>query len=155
MARDRRQRPASFKVLEFSALQIAAGDLTDFRVSCPGQFGAHEVITRKTQDQPDNERTKPAKGLAMKSGFKRPGAKAPGAKPAAPAAEAPGEPAQAPVDAAPVAESAPAESTPAPDQVETNGSTKSADDSDRPAPPTAKPGGLGFKSGAKAPGRRN
>ncbi|RJO76764.1 4Fe-4S dicluster domain-containing protein [Nocardia panacis] len=67
--------------------------------------------------------TVPAKGLAMKSGFKRPGPKAP----------------QPPTPPEPTAESAPEEPT----------------DSHGTPPPPAKPGGLGFKSGAKAPGRKN
>ncbi|MGS2807350.1 (Fe-S)-binding protein [Nocardia sp. MW-W600-9] len=87
--------------------------------------------------------TKPtvaAKGLAMKSGFKRPGPKAPGA--AAPAPAAPAEP-EAPAATEPEASAAePAEPT------NGNGTPPVA-------PPTAKPGGLGFKSGAKAPGRKN
>ncbi|NNH75458.1 (Fe-S)-binding protein [Nocardia uniformis] len=84
--------------------------------------------------------TKAAKGLAMKSGLKRPGPKAPGA--AAPAAPTAPVPAAAP-------ESAPAEepATQADSVPETNGDT--------PPPPPAKPGGLGFKSGAKTPGRKN
>ncbi|MBF6356452.1 4Fe-4S dicluster domain-containing protein [Nocardia higoensis] len=119
---------------------------------------AAETASAPTETMP----TKPAKGLAMKSGFKRPAAKAPGAKAAAPAAtEAPAEPAAAApaesADAPTLEKSAPAESAQAPAETETNGSAKPAasDDADRPAPPTAKPGGLGFKSGAKAPGRRN
>ncbi|MEV0028767.1 heterodisulfide reductase-related iron-sulfur binding cluster [Nocardia sp. NPDC050793] len=94
--------------------------------------------------------TVPAKGLAMKSGFKRPGPKAPGAAatPAA-AAPAPAEPASA--EPAPAAE-APAEAPqPAPEQP-TNGTSGNGA---AVAPPTAKPGGLGFKTGAKAPGRKN
>ncbi|WP_054815513.1 (Fe-S)-binding protein [Nocardia arizonensis] len=89
-----------------------------------------------------------AKGLAMKSGFKRPGAKAPGAK--VPTAA---ESAQA--DAAP-AESAPAQATvEAQPAAESNGSNGTDNGAQPIAPPTAKPGGLGFKSGAKAPGRRS
>jgi len=80
-----------------------------------------------------------AKGLAMKSGFKRPGAKAPGAtKPVT--AEPVAEPAAAPANSAAEA-LAPAESEP-------NGNGA-------PKPPVPKPGGLGFKSGAKAPGRKS
>ncbi|HLS78370.1 MAG TPA: heterodisulfide reductase-related iron-sulfur binding cluster [Nocardia sp.] len=119
---------------------------------------AAEAAAAPTETLP----SKPAVGLAMKSGFKRPGAKAPGAKaPAAPAAEAPAEPAEAEEQAAPTPEkSAPAESAPAP-ATETNGTANGTakasanDEADRPAPPTAKPGALGFRSGAKAPGRRN
>ncbi|SDD27050.1 (Fe-S)-binding protein [Rhodococcus tukisamuensis] len=77
-----------------------------------------------------------AGGLGFKSGAKAPGARkaAPAAAPA-PAAEAPqAEPVAAePVAAEPVAEAPKAET---------------------PAPPQAKPGGLGFKAGAKAPGRK-
>ncbi|MEA1793852.1 MULTISPECIES: (Fe-S)-binding protein [Rhodococcus] len=86
------------------------------------------------------------KGLGLASGAKAPGgkglqmkggAKAPGAK-AAPAAAAPEAPAAAPEapTVAPAAE-APAAQAEAPK-----------------APPVAKAGGLGFKSGAKAPGAR-
>ncbi len=92
-----------------------------------------------------------AGGLGFKSGAKAPGARkaAPAAAPA-PAAEAPApeaepvkaEPAAEPVKAEPAAEapaeaSAPAEA-PAP----------------AAAPPAPKAGGLGFKAGAKAPGRK-
>ncbi|WP_194816380.1 (Fe-S)-binding protein [Nocardia sp. XZ_19_385] len=92
-----------------------------------------------------SEEVKPTvapKGLAMKSGFKRPGPKAPGAAtPAAtPAEPAPGEEAPAPAPEEPTAE--------ADQPANGNGTTPVA-------PPTAKPGGLGFKSGAKAPGRKN
>lgn len=84
------------------------------------------------------------KGLGLASGAKAPGgkglqmkggAKAPGAK-AAPAAAAPEAPAAAAAPEAPAAE-APAAQAEAPK-----------------APPVAKAGGLGFKSGAKAPGAR-
>ncbi|CCF63768.1 (Fe-S)-binding protein [Nocardia cyriacigeorgica] len=104
------------------------------------------------------------KGLAVKSGFKRPGPKAPGAKaPAAASAES------APADAAPASSesaSAPAESAPAQaDTASAATATKSTESETQaptdgngatPAPlPTAKPGGLGFKTGAKAPGGRS
>ncbi|MFE3026007.1 (Fe-S)-binding protein [Nocardia tengchongensis] len=104
------------------------------------------------------------KGLAMKSGLKRPGPKAPGA--AAPGAAAPA--------AAPEAPAAPADSAPAPvaepvapaepaapvepAATESNGAAESngATEANGAAnPPAAKPGGLGFKSGMKAPGRKN
>ncbi|GAB2648096.1 (Fe-S)-binding protein [Nocardia goodfellowii] len=91
------------------------------------------------------------KGLAMKSGFKRPGPKAPGT--AAPAAASP-EPASPepaspePATAGDAPEPASAEPTAEADQPANGNGT-------RVAPPTAKPGGLGFKSGAKAPGRKN
>ncbi|WP_406267684.1 (Fe-S)-binding protein [Nocardia sp. NBC_00881] len=90
--------------------------------------------------------TVPAKGLAMKSGFKRPGAKAPVVK--APAAE-PAEPEEAPATEIPAG---PAESASEPERP-TKGTTGNG--APEVAPPTAKPGGLGFKSGAKAPGRKN
>ncbi|WP_214514598.1 (Fe-S)-binding protein [Rhodococcus sp. WY5] len=86
------------------------------------------------------------KGLGLASGAKAPGgkglqmkggAKAPGAK-AAPASEAP---AAAPAEALAEAPAAPAEAP--------------AAQAEAPkAPPAAKAGGLGFKSGAKAPGAR-
>ncbi|MEV6136203.1 heterodisulfide reductase-related iron-sulfur binding cluster [Nocardia sp. NPDC051990] len=94
---------------------------------------ATELVSTPTETKPSI----PAKGLAMKSGFKRPGPKAPGPAPSAPAEPAPATPEAA---------------------------TQSADEPDQPAdgngsaavtPPPAKPGGLGFKSGAKAPGRKN
>ncbi|MBL1072940.1 4Fe-4S dicluster domain-containing protein [Nocardia sp. 2] len=87
------------------------------------------------------------KGLAMKSGLKRPGPKAPG-KPAAaaPATEAPAPQA----DPAPAAE-APAQPAPAPASPEGNGESNGT----AAKPPAAKPGGLGFKGGAKAPGRKS
>ncbi|MBT2264717.1 (Fe-S)-binding protein [Rhodococcus erythropolis] len=72
------------------------------------------------------------KGLQMKGGAKAPGAKA---APAAAAPEAPAAAPEAPTEA-PAAE-APAAQAEAPK-----------------APPVAKAGGLGFKSGAKAPGAR-
>ncbi|MCM6777286.1 heterodisulfide reductase-related iron-sulfur binding cluster [Nocardia sp. CDC159] len=87
------------------------------------------------------------KGLAMKSGFKRPGAKAPGApKPAA-------EPAASQADSAPEATPATPE-TAAPETSSEDAATGS-EGNGTPKPPPAKPGGLGFKSGAKAPGRKN
>ncbi|WP_280404486.1 heterodisulfide reductase-related iron-sulfur binding cluster [Nocardia brasiliensis] len=99
---------------------------------------AAEPVSEPTETKP----TIPAKGLAMKSGFKRPGPKAPGT-PATPADPAPA------ADPEPVAESPAEDSTPEPPQP-TNGTGNS-----EATPPTAKPGGLGFKSGAKAPGRKN
>ncbi|MFE3730592.1 hypothetical protein ACFXN1_38895, partial [Nocardia sp. NPDC059154] len=78
-------------------------------------------------------------GLAMKSGLKRPGPKAPGAA--------------APVDSAPAeAAPAPAAEHAAPAATESNGTPEG---NGSVAPPAAKPGGLGFKSGMKAPGRKN
>ncbi|WP_040792925.1 heterodisulfide reductase-related iron-sulfur binding cluster [Nocardia paucivorans] len=106
---------------------------------------AAEATAGPTETKP----TIPAKGLAMKSGFKRPGAKAPGTKTAA------AEPARTTTETdavntsdatapeTPVAESAgeqPANGTSG------NGSA---------ATPQAKPGALGFKAGAKAPGRKS
>ncbi|WP_433712449.1 heterodisulfide reductase-related iron-sulfur binding cluster [Nocardia sp. CA-084685] len=97
---------------------------------------ATEPVSTPTETKP----SVPAKGLAMKSGFKRPGPKAPGT--ATPAPSAPAEPTSPTQEAA----------------------TEPADEPNQPAngngapaatPPPAKPGGLGFKSGAKAPGRKN
>ncbi|MFE3728993.1 (Fe-S)-binding protein [Nocardia sp. NPDC059154] len=91
------------------------------------------------------------KGLAMKSGLKRPGPKAPGAAApaAAPAPEAPAAPSDsAPAEAAP----APAAEPAAPAATEGNGTSEG---NGAAKPPAAKPGGLGFKSGMKAPGRKN
>ncbi|MBC7305171.1 MAG: (Fe-S)-binding protein [Nocardia sp.] len=95
----------------------------------------------------------PAKGLAMKSGLKRPGPKAPGtaAAPAA-AAEAPAAPAESP--AAP-AEPATADEPEAPAAESATQGEPANGNGTSVAPPTAKPGGLGFKSGAKSPGRKN
>ncbi|NKY85634.1 heterodisulfide reductase-related iron-sulfur binding cluster [Nocardia veterana] len=114
--------------------------------------------------------TKPTvapKGLAMKSGFKRPGPKAPSAaepvaSEPAPAATESGNGAateaepdtEAANTAATGTESADTAATnteaSTPEPTESNGSTGNG----AVAPPTAKPGGLGFKAGAKAPGRR-
>ncbi|MBF6175507.1 heterodisulfide reductase-related iron-sulfur binding cluster [Nocardia blacklockiae] len=126
--------------------------------------------------------TKPTvapKGLAMKSGFKKPGPKAPGAPKPAPAAEsAPAEPAQpeAPASsddsaaagkassgdseaagAAAVEASSGAATSESAETTSSSGGTAAANGGNGSAvqPPTAKPGGLGFKSGAKAPGRKN
>ncbi|MCA2209604.1 (Fe-S)-binding protein [Nocardia rosealba] len=99
---------------------------------------AAESVSAPTETKP----TVAAKGLAMKSGFKRPGPKAPGApKPAEPAA-APAEP------------EAPAEPT-AQEDTASEPTPSNGNGTPPVAPPTAKPGGLGFKSGAKAPGRKN
>lgn len=89
---------------------------------------ATEPVSTPTETKPSI----PAKGLAMKSGFKRPGSKAPGTATPAPAA--------------PEAATQPADE---PDQLATGNGSPAA------TPPPAKPGGLGFKSGAKAPGRKN
>ncbi|MGX1808555.1 (Fe-S)-binding protein [Nocardia sp. NPDC055321] len=103
------------------------------------------------------------KGLAMKSGLKRPTTKAPGAAapaaPAAPAAEVPAAPAtSAPADEVEEAVAAPAETsapetngTPAANGTEANGTEANG----AANPPAAKPGGLGFKSGMKAPGKKS
>ncbi|MFC8046439.1 heterodisulfide reductase-related iron-sulfur binding cluster [Nocardia sp. NPDC057353] len=130
-----------------------------------------EAPTQATEHKP----TVAAKGLAMKSGFKRPGPKAPGTpEPAQPTAE------ESP---APQAEDSPkAEDTPEPEAKET--AAPQAEETSAPGPepetettapatstngtnghngngstgtppPTAKPGGLGFKSGAKSPGRKS
>ncbi|MFB8281970.1 (Fe-S)-binding protein [Nocardia colli] len=117
--------------------------------STEAETASAEPVSEPTETKP----TVPAKGLAMKSGFKRPGAKAPGSS--APAA--PAEPAAEPAE-----DSTPAE--PAPAAESTADSTAAESVSDQPAngngaaetaPPAAKPGGLGFKSGAKAPGRKS
>ncbi|WP_330251813.1 (Fe-S)-binding protein [Nocardia sp. NBC_00565] len=99
---------------------------------------ATEPVSTPTEVKP----TVAAKGLAMKSGFKRPGPKAPGSATSTPAA---------PAGTASTAEApaAPAESAPEPDQPTNGNGTPEV------APPAAKPGGLGFKSGAKAPGRKS
>ncbi|MEV0356434.1 (Fe-S)-binding protein [Nocardia sp. NPDC050697] len=132
-----------------------------------------DVSAPATESKP----TVAAKGLAMKSGFKRPGPKAPGApKPAqaeataapaaesdAPAAEETPEPKAEETPAPQAAETSEpqAEETPEPETAEpetpasaesTNG--HSGNGSPGTPPPTAKPGGLGFKSGAKSPGRK-
>ncbi len=99
-------------------------------VSAP-EAAAAEPVSEPTETKP----TLPAKGLAMKSGFKRPGPKAPGTP--------------APADPAPAPESTETDQTPDPDQPANGNSAPEA------APPAAKPGGLGFKSNAKAPGRKN
>ena len=84
-------------------------------------------------------------GLQLKSGFKTPGAK----KAAAPAAAAPA-PAAAPAAEEPTTEV----ETPAETQASAPAAEVPAANSEAPAPPAAKPGALGFRSGAKAPGRR-
>ena len=114
--------------------------------------GAKKAAPAEADAAPAAEATAPAapaakpKGLGLASGAKAPGgkglqmkgaAKAPGAK-AAPAAEAP---AAAPAAPAAAPASAPSEAPAA--EVEAP-----------KAPPVAKAGGLGFKSGAKAPGSK-
>ncbi|MFE2956213.1 (Fe-S)-binding protein [Nocardia tengchongensis] len=99
------------------------------------------------------------KGLAMKSGLKRPGPKAPGAAAPAAAPEAPAAPADSAPEpvAEPVAPAEPAAPV-EPAATESNGTAagNGATEANGAAnPPAAKPGGLGFKSGMKAPGRKN
>ncbi|MEU7766847.1 heterodisulfide reductase-related iron-sulfur binding cluster [Nocardia sp. NPDC049190] len=103
---------------------------------------AQPPATETTDAATETKPTVPAKGLAMKSGFKRPGSKAPGA--ATPTAAA--EPAAAEPAATEVAPAA----TPAEPEQTTDGNNAPP-----AAPPAAKPGGLGFKSSAKAPGRKS
>lgn len=110
--------------------------------------GAKKAAPAASAEAPADEAAAPAapvakpKGLGLAGGAKAPGgkglqmkggAKAPGAK-AAPASEAP---AAAPAEAPAAPAEAPAAEAEAPK-----------------APPAAKAGGLGFKSGAKAPGAR-
>ncbi|MFJ2666285.1 (Fe-S)-binding protein [Nocardia fluminea] len=122
--------------------------------AAPAEAPAAPAVSAPAEAKP----SVPAKGLAMKSGLKRPGPKAPGAAaPAAktPAEEAPAAPTEAP--AAPAAESPAAAETetaaaaPATQAEPANGNGNGTS----VAPPTAKPGGLGFKSGAKSPGRKS
>ncbi|MEU5759413.1 (Fe-S)-binding protein [Nocardia sp. NPDC047648] len=113
---------------------------------------AESAETGPTETKP----TVPAKGLAMKSGFKRPGAKAPGKPAAAPAASAPADAAPAEpasTEQAPAAETPAAQAEPAAEPEQSNG--VNGNGASEAAPPAAKPGGLGFKAGAKAPGRKN
>jgi Fe-S oxidoreductase len=93
----------------------------------------------------------PVKGLAMKGLAKAPGAKAPGAKaPGKPAAESEPEPSASPE---------PTESAETPEPEHARGDTGESSPSNGAGngtpPPAAKPGGLGIKSNAKAPGRKN
>lgn len=103
----------------------------------------------------ESKPSKPAKGLAMKSGFKRPGPKAPGAQaPAQPAAES--APAEAVQEATPEVTAETAAETTSETTADTSGNGNgSAGNGSEAAPPQAKPGALGFKSGAKAPGRKS
>ncbi|WP_067796520.1 (Fe-S)-binding protein [Nocardia beijingensis] len=123
----------------------------------PAEAKSAEAVTETAETGPtETKPTVPAKGLAMKSGFKRPGPKAPGKAAAAPKDAAPAEPApaeQAPVAEAPVAEASAAQPEPAAEPEQSNGA--SGNGASEVAPPTAKPGGLGFKAGAKAPGRKS
>lgn len=96
-----------------------------------------------------------AGGLGFKSGAKAPGARKSAApKAAAPKAEAPeASPAEAAQAEAPKAE-APAAEAPKIEESNGDGSNGKAPETAQ-APPQAKPGGLGFKAGAKAPGRKS
>ncbi|NLG56494.1 MAG: (Fe-S)-binding protein, partial [Rhodococcus sp.] len=102
----------------------------------------------ETAPEPKAPPAAKAGGLGFKSGATAPGArKAAAPKAAVPKAEeAKAEPAEAPVEEA--ATEAPAAEAPA----EAPASEAKAEPK---APPAAKPGGLGFKSGAKAPGKKN
>ncbi|WP_280233898.1 (Fe-S)-binding protein [Nocardia cyriacigeorgica] len=118
-----------------------------------------QAATESASAPSESMPTVAAKGLAMKSGFKRPGPKAPGAK--APADPAPAGSTPAAAESAPAeTDSATAESASAStESTEPETPATPANDSGNGAPdaplPAAKPGGLGFKSGAKAPGRKN
>ncbi|PPJ36318.1 Fe-S oxidoreductase [Nocardia nova] len=110
---------------------------------------AESAPTATSTGRTETKPTVAPKGLAMKSGFKRPGPKAPGAaKPAASeSAPAATESGNGAAPAAAAGSEAAASTTAA--------ATESADSGNGAVqPPTAKPGGLGFKSGAKAPGSR-
>ncbi|MEU2002842.1 heterodisulfide reductase-related iron-sulfur binding cluster [Rhodococcus sp. NPDC019627] len=100
-----------------------------------------------------------AGGLGFKGGAKAPGARRAAApKAAAPQAAAPQQPAgEADIAAASEAEAVKTTATKV-DSVDTAQDSASNGDGSNgqtPAPPKAKPGGLGFKSGAKAPGRKS
>ncbi|OZC60133.1 Fe-S oxidoreductase [Rhodococcus sp. 06-621-2] len=102
------------------------------------------------------EESKPTvapKGLAVKSGFKKPGARTPG-KAATPApAESPAEAPAEPEDSEP---QEPAETSTSDTQsngaADSNGAAES--NGETRTPPPAKPGGLGFRPGTKVPGRK-
>ncbi|MFI2281617.1 (Fe-S)-binding protein [Nocardia beijingensis] len=118
----------------------------------PAEAKSAEAVTETAETGPtETKPTVPAKGLAMKSGFKRPGPKAPGKAAAAPKDAAPAEP--APAEQAPVAEASAAQPEPAAEPEQSGGANGNG--APEVAPPTAKPGGLGFKAGAKAPGRKS
>ncbi|MGQ4598124.1 heterodisulfide reductase-related iron-sulfur binding cluster [Nocardia sp. R6R-6] len=114
------------------ATQVSAAPAAEAATTDPAAAGP-------TETKP----TVPAKGLAMKSGFKRPSPKAPGT--AAPTTSTEEPPAAA-------ASAAPAEPAAEPEQPSNGTSGNGVPDVE---PPAAKPGGLGFKSGAKAPGRKH
>ncbi|WP_327149209.1 (Fe-S)-binding protein [Nocardia sp. NBC_01329] len=109
----------------------------------------------------ESKPSKPAKGLAMKSGFKRPGAKAPGAAAATPTPEpestpepaAEAEPAEVTAESTPEVTAEPASDVTA-EQVSEGSDNGNSGNGSGATPPQAKPGALGFKSGAKAPGRK-
>ncbi|WP_159846098.1 (Fe-S)-binding protein [Nocardia sp. CY41] len=129
--------PASAPAAEAASAEAAAE---------PAEAKSAETVTETAETGPtETKPTVPAKGLAMKSGFKRPGPKAPGKSAAAPKDAAPAEP-------APVAETSAAQPEPAAEPEQSNGANGNG--APEAAPPTAKPGGLGFKAGAKAPGRK-
>ncbi|GAA5045283.1 heterodisulfide reductase-related iron-sulfur binding cluster [Nocardia callitridis] len=138
----------------------AAAPAPSAETSAPEDTSAEESAATEDATASAPTETKPsipAKGLAMKSGFKRPGAKAPGAPAAAKSEPAAPEPKPAEPEEsteAPATESAEQSPEPtngtSPDH--TNGSTQPSNGAAKP--PTAKPGGLGFKSGTKAPGSR-
>ncbi|WP_028479509.1 (Fe-S)-binding protein [Nocardia sp. CNY236] len=112
------------------------------------ESAAPSVESAATETKP----TLPAKGLAMKSGFKRPGVKAPGAAaPAAPAAE----PAAAPAVESSSSATTSAAEAPSPAAKVPAAEASAEGNGTAAAPPAAKPGGLGFKSGTKAPGRKS
>ncbi|WP_067660509.1 (Fe-S)-binding protein [Nocardia harenae] len=201
------ETPAPTETSAAAEASAQAGSQPPAESQAPAQADA--TATAESEAPAPATESKPtvaAKGLAMKSGFKRPGPKAPGApKPAEPKAEDSPAPVAEESDA-PQAEEAPAstasesptpqaaetpepqaeetpapqaEETPAPQAEEPSSSEPETAETDtaEPAttasaestnganghsgngstgtpPPTAKPGGLGFKSGAKSPGRK-
>lgn len=109
---------------------------------------AEAETTESTSGPTETKPTVAAKGLAMKSGFTRPGPKAPGGKTAAPA----------PAEAEPTKtdETETGDTEPTTEAGTTEPPEAESKDSDNGAPaPQAKPGALGFKSSAKAPGRKS
>ncbi|MGC0365718.1 Fe-S oxidoreductase [Rhodococcus sp. 27YEA15] len=106
------------------------------------------AVEAPTVDAPKAEAPKaPPTPKAGGLGFKS-GAKAPGARKAAPSAATAATPAAEPVAAIPAPTAEPETEAAAPAQA------PKAAAAEAPAPPAAKPGGLGFKAGAKAPGRK-
>ncbi|PXX65318.1 Fe-S oxidoreductase [Nocardia tenerifensis] len=137
---------------------------TESSTAATGSAAASETAAGAEVSEPTETKPSiPAKGLAMKSGFKRPGPKAPGTAAAAAPAETEVSPDAAPAEVEAPANTAPAEpaaASPTPESESPAAETAPADQSNgngtsEVTPPTAKPGGLGFKSGAKAPGRKN